>query len=97
MTKDEFFAGTLFDMGDGYEYQFRESCLPEGMGGVGTLRRRLAGQHIDWAYCGSVQIVNQRGVRVFMYWFGKRVSRFLFYNKLPSVVAKPLATNFEAR
>lgn len=87
MTKQEFFAGILFQVGDGYQYHFKESMLPSG--GMGMLRRCLIGQN-EWQYCGSVQLVNERGVRVFEYWLGKRVSRFLFYSKLEAMPEKYL-------
>lgn len=87
MTKQEFFSGILFQVGDGYQYHFKEPGLPGDGGGV--IRRCLIGQN-EWQSCANVQFVNERGVRVFEYWFGKRVSRFLFYSKLEAMPAKYL-------
>ncbi len=87
MTKQEFFAGILFQVGDGYQYHYKESMLPGEYKGM--LRRCLVGQ-TDWNYCANVQLVNERGVRVFEYWIGKRISRFLFYSKLEAMPEKYL-------
>lgn len=93
MTKQEFYAGVHFEVGDGYEYRFRESYSETGLGG---LVRRLIGQH-EWRHCANIQTANPRGVRVFEYWVGKRVSRFLFFSKLNPHPAKDLADKTDSR
>lgn len=78
MRSRDFFNGSIFELiskSDGYEYVYNESDSSKGY-----IKRRLKGQ--EWQYAGGIEDINQRGVRVMQYWFGKRISVFLFFSNL---------------